>query len=133
MDPRACPEHATCHNSPGSYYCFCNPGFVSRSGNTRFLSPGGTCEGRWRDLLGNQVQFCLQRQQWWERSRGRSWLNHSFIHSFTDAPFDQYFLSIYNTPGSILGMADTAVTNTGNNICSPGTYHLVWREIDNKK
>ncbi|XP_014635296.1 PREDICTED: adhesion G protein-coupled receptor E1-like, partial [Ceratotherium simum simum] len=44
VDPRACPEHATCHNSPGSYYCVCNPGFVFRSGNTRFLSPGGTCE-----------------------------------------------------------------------------------------
>ncbi|XP_058394034.1 adhesion G protein-coupled receptor E1 isoform X3 [Diceros bicornis minor] len=43
-DPRACPEHATCHNSPGSYYCVCNPGFVSSSGNMRFRGPGETCE-----------------------------------------------------------------------------------------
>ncbi|XP_058381835.1 adhesion G protein-coupled receptor E1-like isoform X2 [Diceros bicornis minor] len=43
-DPRACPEHATCHNSPGSYYCVCNSGFVSSSGNTTFRGPGETCE-----------------------------------------------------------------------------------------
>uniref|UniRef100_A0A452U9I1 Adhesion G protein-coupled receptor E1 n=1 Tax=Ursus maritimus TaxID=29073 RepID=A0A452U9I1_URSMA len=37
-------EHATCHNSPGSYSCVCNLGFESSSGNTNIQGPGETCE-----------------------------------------------------------------------------------------
>ncbi|XP_037680361.1 adhesion G protein-coupled receptor E1-like isoform X2 [Choloepus didactylus] len=44
-NPRACPEHASCHNSVGSYSCSCNPGFASSSGELIFQGPGGRCEG----------------------------------------------------------------------------------------
>ncbi|KAF3829525.1 hypothetical protein GH733_003789, partial [Mirounga leonina] len=43
-DPGICPEHATCHNSPGSYSCVCNLGFESSSGNVNIQGPGETCE-----------------------------------------------------------------------------------------
>ncbi|XP_047706577.1 adhesion G protein-coupled receptor E1 isoform X6 [Prionailurus viverrinus] len=43
-DPATCPEHATCHNSPGSYSCVCNLGFASSSGNRSLQGPGDTCE-----------------------------------------------------------------------------------------
>lgn len=43
-DPGICPEHATCHNSPGSYSCVCNLGFESSSGNRNIQGPGETCE-----------------------------------------------------------------------------------------
>ncbi|XP_045630373.1 adhesion G protein-coupled receptor E1 isoform X2 [Ursus americanus] len=42
--PGICPEHATCHNSPGSYSCVCNLGFESSSGKTNIQGPGETCE-----------------------------------------------------------------------------------------
>ncbi|KAK2507206.1 hypothetical protein MC885_005714, partial [Smutsia gigantea] len=43
-DPRACPEHTTCHNSFGSYSCVCNPGFESSSGQMSFKGLGEMCE-----------------------------------------------------------------------------------------
>ncbi|XP_037680258.1 fibrillin-1-like [Choloepus didactylus] len=63
-NPRACPEHAGCHNSVGSYSCSCNPGFASISGNLSFQGSGGRCEGRWRHLSGTQVQGSLQNQKY---------------------------------------------------------------------
>ncbi|XP_037679750.1 adhesion G protein-coupled receptor E1 isoform X2 [Choloepus didactylus] len=43
-NPQACPEHAGCHNTHGSYSCSCNPGFASSSGNLSFQGPGERCE-----------------------------------------------------------------------------------------
>nr|XP_023396442.1 adhesion G protein-coupled receptor E1 isoform X1 [Loxodonta africana] len=43
-NPRACPEHAICSNSFGSYSCFCKPGFESSSGNLTLQGFGERCE-----------------------------------------------------------------------------------------
>uniref|UniRef100_A0A2K5S2W9 EGF-like module receptor 1 n=1 Tax=Cebus imitator TaxID=2715852 RepID=A0A2K5S2W9_CEBIM len=44
LNPRACPEHATCHNTVGAYTCLCNPGFESSSGLLSFQGLRELCE-----------------------------------------------------------------------------------------
>ncbi|KAM9241619.1 adhesion G protein-coupled receptor E1-like [Dugong dugon] len=73
-DPRACPEHATCSNTVGSYFCFCNPGFESSSGNLTFQGLGEKCEdvdecsrnltlcgpnSKCINILGTYICYCL--------------------------------------------------------------------------
>ncbi|XP_076977028.1 adhesion G protein-coupled receptor E1 [Tamandua tetradactyla] len=64
VDPRACPEHASCHNTLGNFSCSCNPGFASSSGNLSFQGPGGRCEGIpfkcKEDIISNnkQAELC---------------------------------------------------------------------------
>ncbi|KAK6288439.1 hypothetical protein J4Q44_G00388610, partial [Coregonus suidteri] len=39
-----CGKHTQCFNTPGIYYCVCNPGFGLKSGKAKFTGNGESCE-----------------------------------------------------------------------------------------
>ncbi|XP_065119313.1 epidermal growth factor-like protein 6 isoform X2 [Paramisgurnus dabryanus] len=56
VDSGSCGVNARCHNTPGSYYCTCAPGFRLRSGQTNFTDPStDSCE---TDICYNNKSIC---------------------------------------------------------------------------
>ncbi|KAK6312100.1 hypothetical protein J4Q44_G00177640 [Coregonus suidteri] len=43
-DITICGKHTQCFNTPGDYYCVCNPGFGLKSGKAQFTGNGESCE-----------------------------------------------------------------------------------------
>ncbi|XP_041735237.1 adhesion G protein-coupled receptor E5 [Coregonus clupeaformis] len=43
-DITICGKHTQCFNTPGDYYCVCNPGFGLKSGEAQFTGNGESCE-----------------------------------------------------------------------------------------